>query len=763
MAEQQEQKETATPALLRRRWLRWSLALVISLLILVTLLPEAIRYGAIRVLQDQGFQQVAIDDVDLNLFTGRAGLSDVNLSGDGKGHAHLSHLDLNLAMLSLFSKQLELEQLDLNGLELDLQQDDGGGWSVAGWRLPSANSAETKAEQPAARPWGIGVQQLQLAGVTVHLRMPKLQSDLGIDQLQLDHLASWQPQQAASYEAQLHIDQAPLTIKGTMQPFATTPLFAGQLELKQLPLALADSIARDAGVEKLRGELGINSEFDARVADGSPRVKTDTKIELSGLGLRRDQANIKLQQLAWQGEFNYSAPTGEQDTGVRAKGDLSLQGFSLPHDRASLALAGMAVSGVAYDGRVLAIKEVTLTGLDANLLVNARGEFEPFSRLSKQPAVTEEQQPAETAPENDNTDSRPFSFQLAHLQLSDDSRIHFRDESIKPAFEAEVKPLSLTVTNIDTADKDKKVRAQLHATINGHEEISVTAVVRPFGAKLNMQGESKITALDLPPLSPYANRAMGYYLKRGQLNSSMKMNVVEDQLKADVHIVLNKFNIEEGDPARHKSFSESLSMPLDAALDLLRDKQDNIMLDVSVDGDIKDPQFDVSKVINKAVANATKFAVTTYLKFMLQPWGAMLMAAEMVGKTGTVSLDPISFAPAQTDLDARQQEYLDKIAALLQERPDIALNICGLASEQDRQALLADGNKQQAAGQPKDKPDTAAVSEVANERLLELATQRGELVKQELIRRGIAVGRLFDCHPNMDGADTNPSQVNLFL
>ena len=241
----------------------------------------SIKYLAINLLKDQGICQIEIKDVDLNLFSGEFGLSGVQLSGNGQGRASLSRLYLNLSMLALLSKRIELEQFELSGLELDLDNTITGDWIIAGTLPPPAS---TSAEpEPAAEPWEIGIRQSKLDAISVHLSSPKLHTDLHIDSLQLSQLASWLPQQTSLYQAELRIGQAPLQLSGQMQPFKPTPEFSGKIQLQQLPLSLAAAFAEAAGINNLSGELNLQTKFSAKLEAGQPQLESQTHININKL------------------------------------------------------------------------------------------------------------------------------------------------------------------------------------------------------------------------------------------------------------------------------------------------------------------------------------------------------------------------------------------------------------------------------------------------------------------------------------------------
>ena len=232
MAEQQQTTESSSQPIYRRRWFKWCLAIFIFVVVILTLLPIGIRYGAIHLLQEQGIQLVEIDDVDLNLFTGEFGLKGVKISGNGQGRATLAKLYANLSILALIKQRIRLQQVELTGLELDLQNTDAGDWIVAGILPPPPEPADqSEAQQEPSEPWGVGIDQLKLASIYVHFTMPKLQSDIRINELQLARLASWQPEQDSDYLLDMQVDQAPISLSGQMQPFNPNPQASGSLKL----------------------------------------------------------------------------------------------------------------------------------------------------------------------------------------------------------------------------------------------------------------------------------------------------------------------------------------------------------------------------------------------------------------------------------------------------------------------------------------------------------------------------------------------------
>ena len=797
MAQPDERAATRIPALKQRK-VKWAIAALLVLLLFVSLLPVGVRYGAIQALKQQGMQQVDINDIDINLFSGELGITGMAVSGDGQGLAQLDSLYINLSMLALFKQRLQIENIRLDGLVLDVKNTPEGEWIVAGYRPPPAEP--TGNEATAGSSWGIGIDSLQLKAIKTQLDLPQLQTTLTLDDLQIKQLASWQPQQAASVDLKLRIDDAPLTINGQLHAFLAEPKLKASLTLNDLPLALANGFAAEADVKELTGALTINTNVSAILKADQPHVAATTTLALTKLSLQQAQYQISAKQFHWQGDVAYVSPVSPNDLGVRASGEVGVENFQLFDNDASLALvllkqltikdirlieeqqatvaailldqmqllskakddellniASTTLEEIDYDGRTtLAIDQVAIQGLVASVQIQESGQLHLIEAVTKA-----QNTPAPTpAPEENESDEQAWRIKLAKLHIDKNARITFNDQSVKPPFQAEISPFELTVANIDTGAPEQAMDIALSSTINKHETLDVSASVKPFGKTLNATAEINISAVELPPLSPYVEQQLGYYLKRGQLDATINAVVTNNQLDTNVLAHLNKFNIEEGDPAKVESMTEKLDMPLDAALDLLRDKQDNIKLEITIDGNINDPQFDASKVINKAMANATKMAVTSYLKYMLQPWGALLTVADMVGKATETRFEPLSFTAGSAELSGDNKDYLSKIAALMQERPKLTLNICGRASQQDRNAIMQHSqtniDEQQTA-------DNRAAPQVTNEQLRQLATERTKRSKDWLVNTGVDSARLFTCYPDMEGVEKNAPIVDLSL
>ncbi len=183
-------------------------------------------------------------------------------------------------------------------------------------------------------------------------------------------------------------------------------------------------------------------------------------------------------------------------------------------------------------------------------------------------------------------------------------------------------------------------------------------------------------------------------------------------------------------------------MPVSTALDLLKDKEGIIVLEVPVKGDLNNPDVNINQVIRLATTQALKKGSMTYLKFALQPYGAILMAAEAIGDmSSAVSLQPMEFVPGTDQVVPAQADYVSKIATLLKERPNLTIKLCPVITYYDtaeyKAAYEAAKAKSQQAEPVIEEPEqgTPRVLAQAEQKLAKarIASIKRSLIEQEQV------------------------------
>jgi outer membrane protein OmpA-like peptidoglycan-associated protein len=342
---------------------------------------------------------------------------------------------------------------------------------------------------------------------------------------------------------------------------------------------------------------------------------------------------------------------------------------------------------------------------------------------------------APAAPKKKSAEPVP-RIRIGSVKTSGKGLIRFEDDSVEPPYHQNLQLREMRLSNFDSGTAQQPSSVTLGAQIDKYTHISLRGLLWPFTPRLTLDIEGKIESLDLPPLSPYSKRELGYNLKSGHLNVETQLRARQGKLDGNNTLVINNLEVSPADKEKMKELTKQLTMPLDAALSMLRDKDNNIKLTFPITGDSGDPKFDLGDAINVALGKAIKTASMTYLKYYFQPFGTLITIAELAGKAAQVRLDPVFFAPASVELGENALKYLDRVAGLIKEQPKLKLNICGLAAPADATAGTED--------------------------LTALAQKRATTVKDHLVvKHRLDPAQLFVCRPEVSSKADDRARVDL--
>lgn len=371
-----------------------------------------------------------------------------------------------------------------------------------------------------------------------------------------------------------------------------------------------------------------------------------------------------------------------------------------------------------------------------------------------------DQQPSKVKPDTPSDNSAPFRFQLKQLLVNGRNQINVVDRGVKPAFKTDLNIERLKLSQVDTGSKGKTTFDLLGKS--AFATLKAKGAIELFSGNYGGHWDAAIKGLELPNVSPYSLEYTGYYLQSGQLSLTTKGTIKKRKLDGDTDIRLNKLQV-EAQNERSGEFDQKVSMPLGTAIMVLQDNDDNIDLQIPLDGSLDDPQFGYQTVINKLAGKGLKSAAMGYLTKALQPFGALISIGQMVmdaqDKGSFITLQPVKFEPADSVLNADNKAYMQKLKQMMLERKAMRLNICGSAVASDQAAiwpLLLEENKKR-----KEPLAEEALKAELNPRLQQLAEARSSAVKGYLSAEGIDVERLFSCYPKVDLDSKEEPQVRL--
>jgi len=391
--------------------------------------------------------------------------------------------------------------------------------------------------------------------------------------------------------------------------------------------------------------------------------------------------------------------------------------------------------------------------------------FESLIAALKQGDANESSTPkAEAKVATGSAEETAMPIHIKKIVFEGDNQFQFKDETPSPSFQSNIKVERFEFTDLNSAKPEAISPFEFVAQVDEKAHLNFKGGMAPFAPRLELRVKGLIEGLPLPPLSSYTGKMLGYNLDSGELNADVTLDIKAGQVKGENTLTIQQLDVSPLSAEKMAELNTELSMPLDTALGMLRDKHNTIKLELPIAGAVDDLQVDPSDAINQAVGRALKKGVTTYLSAALFPFGTMLTIMQIAGEQAAkLRLDPIFFEPTTATISGKDKEYLAKISSILEERPEIHIKVCGRAVEADRHALYAkakaeaeaEAKAKTEAAKNKDKKTKADAAPkpkpISDEQLSALAAQRATVIEQHLTDdHGIKGNRLISCQPLLE-------------
>ena len=635
--------------------------------------------------------------------------------------------------------------------------------------------------------------------------------DLALEQIELITDALQMDGQTGEFKGELSLTQSSDSLRVSHR---------GGLALEQLKL-VSDAGVIDNQSTRWDGTTGV------QLVGADPLLKLETDGALimgqTSADLKQPVIYFEQQQFSHQGSFSFAQ--GDPDPSVTVSSNLGLQGLRMEAEErkfklvdvkdlrvsglqvealdalaidaieademylaqnvdpdakdgqtpdAFLHIAHTRISKPSFADKVLSIDSIEYEGWHGQAHRNKEGQWrivrfiDVIKRIAQGPEpATEDEAQAGGEAEPDGADDangvQPVQFAVQRIEIASGSTLAFVDENVKPVFKTKLDFEQLKLENIDSRQPEQPTHLVLDGKMGKHTRVALQGDLRPFRQPPGLNLKGSIDAMDLPQLSSYTRGGLGLLLNSGTLDAKVNMQTKAEQLDGKATLKLHQLQVKSvpGD----NTLQSKIPVPLDTALDTLRDKNNTIKLEIPVAGNVNDPEFNVNDAISQALAKGVQKGALSYLTLALQPYGALITAAKYAGEAATrVRLNPVEFAPGQSTLDDSDREYLGKVAQVLKDRPKIAIKLCGVVVAQDR--LFLEQQLRQQQKQPQESAKTPAQTTAPAEtpavdetQLTEIAEQRAAAVKDFLIEKHrVPASRLAGCLPQLesDAAEAQP-------
>jgi uncharacterized protein involved in outer membrane biogenesis len=341
---------------------------------------------------------------------------------------------------------------------------------------------------------------------------------------------------------------------------------------------------------------------------------------------------------------------------ANVEGKLSLEGWVIRDSRDNTVILSWDRIGVtpfsyAYPDNQLRIQQLSMMGVYTSILIdqNKTMNLSTLSKEGKTETNTTASKPA----------SNPFGLSIDELSLTQ-GRALFSDLSLPLPFKTLTHDLEGNIIGISTAHEsdtlvelkgriDQYGVADIRGHLNTHAPTQMTDMNVSFGN------------LELKNYTPYSLKFLGYPILNGKLLLTLGYHIDHGQLQSRNNVVIKR--IELG-----KEKDAVAPFPLKLVVALLEDAKGVINVDLPIEGNVTNPQFRYGKAVWQVLTNLFAEALTA-------PFHLLGSALGIHGDPKTAST--LFFEEGTAQLPPRTQEKLDKLPALLLQRPNVVLYLHG--------------------------------------------------------------------------------------
>jgi hypothetical protein len=297
--------QTSIP-FIKKRWPKVIALIGLFAIGLVIALPYALRYSLERWLVSNGAQSAEIKKVNINLFTGTAGIEGLKVKLDNNVVLGDNDLQLKLKLSSLFKKEGCLETGTLSGLILDVKLFADGSMQIGSVKTSASSPEEPEqSTQKTDTSWLFRADYVELKNCLIRFSMPGLEQTIVIDQAMLSHLVTGPPDQPAHLELQGSINDSPLALKLDRIILSSDRLSAGNIKVKGYRLENLDNLLKDA-LGPFAGSVDLDGKIQFSLSENMAiSAQYDGTIGVHNLDIGNSAFSTKSPSISYKGSIHY--------------------------------------------------------------------------------------------------------------------------------------------------------------------------------------------------------------------------------------------------------------------------------------------------------------------------------------------------------------------------------------------------------------------------------------------------------------------------
>ncbi|MEA3413589.1 MAG: DUF748 domain-containing protein [Pseudomonadota bacterium] len=238
--------------------------------------------------------------------------------------------------------------------------------------------------------------------------------------------------------------------------------------------------------------------------------------------------------------------------------------------------------------------------------------------------------------------------------------LNFADLSLIPKFGAKIDKLNGSVSGLSTKP-GARASGLLEGRVDEYGSAKIEGKLEPLSPTQYTDVTMDFRNVEMTSLSPYTIKFAGREIDSGKLSLDLEYKIDKSQLQGENRIVLDSLTLGE-----KVESPDAMNLPLNLAVALMKDANDQIDIGLPVSGDLANPEFSYGHLIWKALANL----ITNIVASPFRALGAMM------GVEGE-ELEQVLFEAGRSSLPPPSAERLGMVAKALTQRPQLVLEVQG--------------------------------------------------------------------------------------
>ena len=609
-----------------KKWLKITLIIVASILLLLVIVLSVAPHIAKGYVNRHGKEligrEIRVEKLRLNALSGRVRIYDLTVFEDDGTTAFFSFdtLDVSVKLRKLLANELYVRHITLAEPRVRVIQ-DGDRFNFSSLLEHFASEDTVPEQDTTPSDWTMKFYNIRLS----HAR-------LNYDDM-VNHKG-------------IHLPDINLRVPGFV---------LGGEESSEAGL----NLGFDRG-----GRLNVDAHYDTQTGSYQLAVNL-TDFAMQNLdAFLADMLNYR--QLEGSVEAHLRAEGNvEQIMRSRIGGTVAVNGLDLQGESGRVAgfdALTVKVDSIVLDDNLFDIAEVKLSGLKATY-----AQWKNYSNIDRLLAVKEQESVTlasgvEEEPKPEPVDtaapapSKPMQLHVGALRI-EDAALTYDDYSLPDTFHFPVTALNISADDLTTTGDNN---AQLRATLPGGGHLMLRWNGDISAWKRHQELFLTIKGLDMRQLSPWTVAYTGQPVEDGIFGLTTRLRIDNSELDNKNKIDIYKAKV--GD--RRRDVEPEMKIPLKAALYILKDKDDKILIEMPVKGNVDNPEFNYMKVVWKTLGNLL-------VKVATSPARALGGALGISGD----ELEFMAMEPMQHGLTSEQYHILSDIATIVLSDSLVTVNL----------------------------------------------------------------------------------------